>query len=143
MFWFVPTAKANTFMPPAASEVAQHVNSLYAFMLIASVISFVLLIGGMIYFVYKYKRKTANDKTPYISHNHTLEFVWSFIPFVIFMICFAWPANADELRVPAFTAYMLPNPDSAKMSEASGITRWMDEVQRAWSWFLVTSATGH
>jgi cytochrome c oxidase subunit 2 len=92
MFWFVPTANANTFMPPAASEVAQQVSHLYAFMLIASVISFAILIGAMIYFVYKYKRKTENDKTPYISHNHTLEFIWSFIPFVIFMVCFAWGA---------------------------------------------------
>ena len=44
MFWFVPTANANTFMPPAASEVAQQVSHLYAFMLIASVISFAILI---------------------------------------------------------------------------------------------------
>lgn len=92
MFWLVPTASANTFMPPAASAVAHQVNSLYGFMLTASVISFIILIGGMIYFVYKYKRKSENDKTPYITHNHTLEFVWSFIPFVIFMICFAWGA---------------------------------------------------
>lgn len=92
MFWFVPSANASTFMPPAASEVAQQVSHLYAFMLIASVISFVLLVGGMLYFVHKYKRKSENDKTPYISHNHTLEFVWSFIPFVIFMVCFAWGA---------------------------------------------------
>ncbi len=92
MFWLIPTASANTFMPPAATAVAQKVNSLYAFMLIASVISFVILIGGMMYFVYKYKRKDENDKTPYITHNHTLEFIWSFIPFVIFMVCFAWGA---------------------------------------------------
>ena len=92
MFWFVPSAQANTFMPPAASEVAQQVSYLYAFMLIVSVISFVILIGGMLYFLHKYKRKTANDKTPYISHNHTLEFIWSFIPFVIFLTCFAWGA---------------------------------------------------
>ncbi len=44
------------------------------------------------------------------------------------------PANADELRVPAFTAYMLPNPDSAKMSEARGITRWVDASQSV-NWY--------
>lgn len=92
MFWLIPTASANTFMPPAATEVAQQVNSLYGFMLITSLISFVLLVGGMIYFVVKYKRRSENDKTPYITHNHFLEFVWSFIPFVIFMVCFAWGA---------------------------------------------------
>jgi cytochrome c oxidase subunit 2 len=97
-------------MPPAATAIAQKVNSLYGFMLVTSLIFFVLLIGGMIYFVYKYKRKGADDKTPYITHDHTLEFVWSFIPFVIFMVCFAWgayvymemrtfDANAMEINV--------------------------------------------
>lgn len=92
MFW-VPMASASSFMPPAASKVAAQVDTLYAFMLIVSAISFVILIGGMSYFVVKYKRQSADDKTPYISHNHTLEFIWSFIPFVVFMICFAWGAK--------------------------------------------------
>lgn len=92
MFWLIPSAHANTFMPPAATAVAAKVDSLYAFMLITSLISFVGLVGAMMYFVYKYKRKGADDKTPYITHNHFLEFVWSFIPFVIFMVCFAWGA---------------------------------------------------
>lgn len=98
-FFFIQQASASTFMPPAATEVAKNVNGLYAFMLIASLISFIILIGGMMYFIYKYKRRSADDKTPYISHNHTLEFVWSFIPFVIFMICFAWGAYIyQEMR---------------------------------------------
>jgi cytochrome c oxidase subunit II len=92
MFEWVPLASASssTFMPPAATEVARQVNSLYAFMLIASVISFVILVGGMIFFVYKYKRKSATDKTPYITHSYILEFLWSFIPFVVFLACFGW-----------------------------------------------------
>ena len=92
MFGWIPSAYANSssFMPPAATDVAKQVNSLYGFMLIASVISFIILVGGMIAFVYKYKRTSANDQTPYITHNHMLEFLWSFVPFVIFMACFAW-----------------------------------------------------
>jgi len=92
MFWLFSSAFADTFMPPAATAIAQKVNTLYAFMLVTSLISFVILIGGMIFFVWKYKRKSADDKTPYITHNHTLEFVWSFVPFVIFMVCFGWGA---------------------------------------------------
>jgi cytochrome c oxidase subunit 2 len=44
----------------------------------------------MVYFVLKYKRRTDNDKTPYISHSTILEFTWSFIPLVIFMVVFVW-----------------------------------------------------
>ena len=109
--WWTPAAMAsNTFMPPAATEIASKVDDIYAFLLVGSLISFIILIGGMIYFVFKYKRQSGTDKTAYITHNHTAEFLWSFIPFVIFMFAFAWgwivyhemrdfPDNALEVHV--------------------------------------------
>lgn len=87
--WF-NLAEAKSFMPPQASEFASRVDSLYGFLVWASLISCILVIGGMVFFAVKYKRRTANDKTAYISHNATLEFLWSFIPFVIFMVAFGW-----------------------------------------------------
>lgn len=110
--WWLPSAHASTFMPPAVSEIGQQVDHIYGFLLIASLISFILLVGGMIYFVMKYKRQSASDKTAYITHNHFLEFLWSFIPFVIFMFVFGWgwyvyhqmrhfPENAIEVHVVA------------------------------------------
>lgn len=91
--WWIPTAEAQSFMPPAATKIAESVDSLYGFLLISSLISFVILMGGLAYFVNKYRRRGADDKTAYISHNHTLEFIWSFVPFVIFMVCFGWGAK--------------------------------------------------
>lgn len=101
--WWIPTADAQSFMPPAATEVAESVNSLYGFLLISSLISFIILMGGLAYFVNKYKRRGDDDKVAYISHNHTLEFLWSFIPFVIFMVCFGWGAKIylDMRTIPA------------------------------------------
>jgi cytochrome c oxidase subunit II len=101
---------ANTFMPVKGTDLAGRVDDLYSFLLISSLISFVILIGGMTYFILKYKRKTANDKTAYITHNTALEFLWSFIPFVIMMVIFYWgkvlydeyriaPENAEEIHV--------------------------------------------
>lgn len=109
MMWF-NLAKAQSFMPTDGTEIAKQVDNLYGFLLITSFIACVLVIGGMIYFVHKYRRKSDNDKTAYISHNTTLEFLWSFIPLVIFLIVFAWgwyiyqdmrtmPKNAIEISV--------------------------------------------
>lgn len=106
------SAFASAFMPPAVTAIAGEVDQIYAFLLITSFISFVMLIGGMFYFVYKYQRRSANDKTAYISHNYMLEFLWSFIPFLIFMFVFVWgwkvyhdmrnvPAGALEIHVMA------------------------------------------
>lgn len=102
----------SVFMPPQASEIARGVDALYQFLLIASFISCVLVIGGLIVFAIKYRRQTDSDKTPYISHNTYLEFLWSFIPFVIFMVAFVWgwieyhqlrsmPKNGLEIAVEA------------------------------------------
>ena len=84
------TSIASHFSPPAVTEIAHSWDALYSFLLIASFISCVLVIGGMIYFAIKHRRRGPDDVTPYISHNTTLEFLWSFIPFVIFMFVFVW-----------------------------------------------------
>ena len=103
-------AVAGTFMPAQGTEVAKQVDNLYGFLLVVSFISCAILIGGMIYFAVKYKRKSANDKTPYITHDTRLEILWSVIPLVIFLFVFAWgwvvyhdmrtmPKNGLEIHV--------------------------------------------
>ncbi len=102
----------GSLMPPQASTYAHHVDMVYAFLLWASLFSGIIMLGGMFYFLLKYRRKTDKDKTAYITHNHTLEFLWSFIPLVLFMVMFAWgaivyymqrkmPDNALEVLVTA------------------------------------------
>ena len=61
-----------------------------------------------------------------------------YIQFAILSLMFAGTIGnfciAEELRVPAFTAYMLPNPESARASEQKGITRWNDPTQSV-NWY--------
>lgn len=83
-------AMAGTFMPEQGTEIAKQVDNLYGFLLVVSFISCAILIGGMIFFAVKYKRKTANDHTPYISHDTRLEILWSVIPLIIFLFVFGW-----------------------------------------------------
>jgi cytochrome c oxidase subunit 2 len=103
-------AMANTFMPEQGTEIAKSVDNLYGFLVFVSFISCVIVIGGMIYFALKYKRKTAHDKTAYITHDTRLEVIWSVIPLVIFLFVFAWgwvvfhkmrtmPKDALEIQV--------------------------------------------
>lgn len=83
-------AMASTFMPVQGTEIAKQVDNLYGFLIVVSFISCAILIGGMIYFAIKYKRKTANDKTAYITHDTRLEILWSVIPLIIFLFVFGW-----------------------------------------------------
>lgn len=89
MFW-LNQAYASSFTPPQGTEIASYWDQLYSFLIYASLISGILVIGGMTYFAFKYRRRSDKDKTAYISHHAGLEFLWSFIPFVIFMVVFGW-----------------------------------------------------
>ena len=88
----IPGAQAapSSYMPPAGTAIASQIDSIYGFLLVTSLISFIMLVGGMIYFVIRYRRQSPNQKSAYITHNHVAEFLWSFIPFCLFMFVFAW-----------------------------------------------------
>ncbi len=86
----VVMAQADSFMPTQGTEIAKSVDNLYAFLLVISLVSCVIVIGGMIYFAIKYKRKSANDVTAYITHDTRLEILWSVIPLILFLFVFAW-----------------------------------------------------
>ena len=55
---------------------------------------------------------------------------------------FATFAGAQEIRVPAFTAYMLPEAESARISEQRGVTRWTDPEQSV-NWYGKFSQLGN
>lgn len=110
LFSLINRANAQTFMPTEGSDIATRVDNLYAFLIATSFISCAILIGGMVYFAVKYKRKSDNDKVAYITHDTRLEVLWSVIPLIIFLFVFAWgwiiyhdmrkmPENALEIHV--------------------------------------------
>lgn len=110
MFAKVAYAKKSVFMPPEASVYAHDADKLYAFILNVSAVSFVLIVLCIAYFGFRYRRKTANEKTPHMSHNLKLEIIWTIIPSLIFFFMFGWgwklwnqarhaPAKALEIFV--------------------------------------------
>ena len=110
LWMLINQASAGTFMPVQGTDIARQVDNLYGFLLVVSFISCAIIIGGMVYFAVKYRRKSANDKTPYITHDTRLEVLWSVIPLIIFLFVFAWgwvvyhdmrtmPKNALEIHV--------------------------------------------
>lgn len=96
-------------LPIQATDVAAKWDSLYLFLLGLSAFFFVIVVGGMLVFAYKY-RQSASPKSKYIVDNHFLEAFWTVIPTVLLMVIFAWgwsvyksmvqaPSDAYEVRV--------------------------------------------
>ncbi|MEP6819212.1 MAG: cytochrome c oxidase subunit II [bacterium] len=98
------------FIPESASTVSGKVDALY-FYLSGVTAFFTLLISGvLIFFVVKYRRRTAFEIPRPIAGSLKLETLWSVIPFIIAMSMFAWgaqlyfensrsPRNANEVYV--------------------------------------------
>ena len=80
----------NSYLPPAASSLADKFDALYNFTMWTAIFFFVVLMGGTVFFVLKYRRRTEKDKTPHIDGNHFLEFLWSFIPLVLMLTVAGW-----------------------------------------------------
>jgi cytochrome c oxidase subunit 2 len=115
---FIPPEKLGTpkmsdspwELLPTASNHAASLDGLYLFLTGVAGVSFVLVVGAMFYFMWKYKKRSDNDKTSPITHNGKLEFAWSAVPAVFLMLFFIWgeldfvklsapPADAIDVRV--------------------------------------------
>ncbi|MFQ6604628.1 MAG: cytochrome c oxidase subunit II [Fidelibacterota bacterium] len=99
------------FLPEQGSTVAPQVDTLFYFILIGSAIIFAIVLAGLLYFGIKYRaRKSDTGLTPGITHNTTLEMIWTIIPTILVIIVFIWgfktyltlsvvPRNAIEVKV--------------------------------------------
>lgn len=91
------------FIPDSASSESSRVDALY-FYLSGVTIFFTLLIAAVVtFFVIRYRRRTPFEIPRPIAGSHTLETVWSVIPFAIAMSFFVWGASLyfRQYRPPA------------------------------------------
>lgn len=115
------------WMPVEASEWAGSVDRINNFITYVSVFCTIAITGVMLYFAWRYRRRTAEDKTTYITHNAMLETVWTVVPTIICVFVFAAgfkvyedmrepPANALEINVSGRQwawSYVYPNGKTA------------------------------
>lgn len=96
-------------LPIVGSDIALQWDNLYYFLIWLSLIFFIIVVGGMIYFAIAY-RKREGAKTKYITGHHLLEGIWIFVPTVLLMVIFIWgyivyhrmvqpPSDALEIKV--------------------------------------------
>ena len=76
------------------SSHATGVDLLYYYIFWVSAVFFVLLMGLMVYWGIKYRRRPGQPAItePSPSHNTTLELAWSIIPGILMLVMFVWGA---------------------------------------------------
>jgi cytochrome c oxidase subunit 2 len=109
-----------SLFPPNASSVATEMDLLYAFIVAVSAFFTVLVVVLLTFFAVKYRRKHPDDVGADIHGSLVLEIIWTFIPFVLSMIMFAWGASLF---------YRLSRPPKGAMEVTVVGKQWMWKVE--------------
>lgn len=102
----------DLLLPPAKSTVADQTDALFYFVNMSSLVLTIGLMGVIIYFIFRYRRKSEDEVTPLITHNNKLEVTWAVIPLIMTLAIFGWgyqvfmdqqvvPDDAYEVQVNA------------------------------------------
>jgi cytochrome c oxidase subunit 2 len=98
------------FLPPSASTLSGSVDALYFYLIGITGFFTLLIVGALIFFMLKYRRRSPYEIPRPIAGSNKLETLWSVIPFIIAMSFFVWgfqlyfeqsrpPKNAVEVYV--------------------------------------------
>ncbi len=82
--------KGTLWLPVDASTMAGEIDSLFYFTYWVSIVIFAAVVLAMLYFVIKYRRRHANERTERVHESHLLELTWIVVPTILCMIVFTW-----------------------------------------------------
>jgi cytochrome c oxidase subunit 2 len=105
--WVTVQADGGFWMPVQGSTGAAAVDRIFDFIFWVSVSFFVLIVGLMVLFVVRYRRREGREEAePSRRHNTALEVTWTVIPIVIVIAIFAWGFKVYlDLNVPPANSY--------------------------------------
>jgi cytochrome c oxidase subunit 2 len=101
------------WLPEAASTIASEVDGLFYFVTWVSAIIFVGVMAAMMYFAYRYRRKTPGDRPTPVKESKLLEISWIVVPTILVLLVFNWgfktyikmgvaPPDAYEIQAEAW-----------------------------------------
>ncbi len=80
----------NIWFKPGNSNLSADVDWLFMYILWVCIISFVLLMGAMAYFVIRYRRRPGHVQQRTPNHNTALEVTWIVVPLILVTFIFFW-----------------------------------------------------
>ena len=102
----------SSVIPDSITEIGGRVDNVHLFLILMMVFWFIACNVVMIYFMFRYRRKSEDQEVTPIKGHHLLEVAWTVIPTVLVLIIFyfgidVWtdmrtpPENAMEIKVKA------------------------------------------
>jgi cytochrome c oxidase subunit 2 len=133
------------WLPIQASTFAADIDWLYNFLFWLSIVMSVLILGVMIYFVFKYRAgpRSLNERAEHTAeHNTVLEIAWSVLPMFVLVAIFVWgfkglitirstPKDAVELHAVAQKwKWLFSHPKGTEVVESDELHVPIDEDVR-------------
>lgn len=112
-------AAATFWLPEQISTIAARVDADWNFVFWLSTFFFVLVVGIMFYFVFRYKSGPGGKPTSTVTHHTGLEVFWSVIPSILVIFLF-WQSYQTYLD-------MIVPPDGAREIRVTG---------QKWNWLF-------
>ena len=105
--------KGTLWLPEQASTLAPTIDWLFNFVNLVSLILFLLVVGGMLYFAYRFRRRSPNERPAPIKESKWLEASWIVVPTILVLMVFTWgfkgymelnvsPPDAYEIQVTGY-----------------------------------------
>ena len=107
-----PYEHGSFWLPPQASTTAPEVDWIFHLVFGVSLFFFILIVGLMLLFVIRYRRREGIEPVQTATHNLALELTWSGVPIVLSVVIFIFgfksfmnitvtPANSYQINVMA------------------------------------------
>jgi cytochrome c oxidase subunit 2 len=81
---------ATIWLPEQASTLAPQIDWLFYFVYWTSLIIFIGVVGAMLYFAYRYRRKSPGERPAPVKENMLVEISWIVIPTILVLVVFTW-----------------------------------------------------
>lgn len=102
--------ETSLWHPPSASTMAPAVDAIFNFVNYVSYVFFIGVLAAMVYFIVKYRRRSADDRPAPVVESKWLEISWIIVPTILVLVVFTWgfkvfvrlnvaPPDAYEIRV--------------------------------------------
>lgn len=109
--------QGSFFFPPKGSTFAEETDTFFMLILYISTFFFVLVVGAMIWFAVKYRRRPGYQGDSAALHNNALEIAWTVIPTLI--VCWIFARG-----VQGYMDMMTPPPETIDIGVTASKWNW-------------------
>ncbi|MGB3544237.1 cytochrome c oxidase subunit II [Rubrivirga sp.] len=122
------TEGGSVWLPPQESTTAHEIDGLFYFILYMSILLTLIVTAAMVYFVWKYRRKSNADRPIDVHESKWLEISWITVPTLLVLVVFFWGFRA-------YVSTSIPPSDAITINVKAQKWAWGFEYQNGMQGF--------